>query len=569
MKSLSIIIFVLIFCQISASSQPCLPDGITFTTQAQIDNFQTNHPNCTEIEGDVSIGESEDYDITNLDGLSVLTAIGGDLNIGYDYYNSGNPVLVSLTGLEGLTSIGGNLSIFGNYSLTSLAGLDNIEASSINNLYIGYNSSLSTCEVQSICDYLANPNGTVEIHHNASGCNNPLEVANACGFTMPCLPFGHYYFNSQADIDNFQSNYPGCTQLEGDVYISGNDIVNLNGLSVVISIGGSLSIIYNNGLNSLSGLDNLNSIGGNLSIYFNQALTSLTGLEGLTSVGGNLKIYKNDALTSFTGLEGLTSIEGNIYFNNRALTSLIALDNLTTIGGYLEIVGNNVLTSLSGLDNLSSIGGYLEIMHGIALTSLTGLDNLTSIGDDLTIRDNHALTSLTGLDNLTSIRGDLNIVSNDTLTSLTGLENIDANSIFNLFITDNSSLTTCEVQSICNYLANPNGTVDIHDNATGCNSPPEVANACGFTMPCLPFGPYYFLAQADIDNFQSNYPGCTQLEGNVYITGNDIVNLNGLSVVISIGGNLSIYLNQALTSLTGLEGLTSIGETLILIAMTP
>ena len=33
-------------------SQPCLPEGITFTTQAQIDSFQTNYPVCSEIEGE-------------------------------------------------------------------------------------------------------------------------------------------------------------------------------------------------------------------------------------------------------------------------------------------------------------------------------------------------------------------------------------------------------------------------------------------------------------------------------------------------------------------------------------
>jgi S-formylglutathione hydrolase FrmB len=52
----------------------CLPQGITFTNQAQIDNFQTNYPGCTEIEGDVTIAGD---DITNLNGLSVLTSIGG------------------------------------------------------------------------------------------------------------------------------------------------------------------------------------------------------------------------------------------------------------------------------------------------------------------------------------------------------------------------------------------------------------------------------------------------------------------------------------------------------------
>jgi hypothetical protein len=35
------------------------------------------------------------------------------------------------------------------------------------------------------------------------------------------------------------------------------------------------------------------------------------------------------------------------------------------------------------------------------------------------------------------------------------------------------------VQSICEYLASPSGTIEIHDNATGCNSQVEVEGACG------------------------------------------------------------------------------------------
>ena len=57
-------------------SQPCLPEGITFTTQAQIDSFQINHPGCTEIEGNVEI---KGDNITNLSGLNVLRNIGTKL----------------------------------------------------------------------------------------------------------------------------------------------------------------------------------------------------------------------------------------------------------------------------------------------------------------------------------------------------------------------------------------------------------------------------------------------------------------------------------------------------------
>ncbi len=74
MKKLTLFIFLAFIIQATAFSQPrlndavgqaCLPEGITFTTQAQIDNFQTSHPNCTEIEGYVTIFGD---DINNLQG---------------------------------------------------------------------------------------------------------------------------------------------------------------------------------------------------------------------------------------------------------------------------------------------------------------------------------------------------------------------------------------------------------------------------------------------------------------------------------------------------------------------
>jgi len=79
-----------------------MPDGIEFYSQEQIDNFQTNHPSCTEIEGYVVISGDN---ITNLNGLSVLTSIGGYLSI------EANDALTSLSGLDNVTTIGGDLSV--------------------------------------------------------------------------------------------------------------------------------------------------------------------------------------------------------------------------------------------------------------------------------------------------------------------------------------------------------------------------------------------------------------------------------------------------------------------------
>ncbi len=301
-------------------------------------------------------------------------------------------------------------------------------------------------------------------------------------FSQPCLPEG-IIFTTQLEIDNFQTNNPNCTEIEGWVTIDSDDITNLNGLSVVTSIGGDLYISENATLTSLTGLDNLTSIGGDLHIYQNEALTSLTALDNVTYIVGYIVIGSNAALTSLTGLDNVTSIGGRLYISyNDALTSISGLDNVTSIGGDLIIDNNDALTSLTGLDNVTSIGESLSIGWNAALTSLTGLDNVTSIGEILIIDSNPALTSLTALDNVTSIWGDLFIYGNNALTSLTGLDNIDASSISNLRISDNVSLSTCEVQSICDYLASPGGNIEINGNATGCNNQTEVEAACASSV---------------------------------------------------------------------------------------
>jgi hypothetical protein len=147
MKKYYIILVALLLVNV-AMAQSCLPNGILFTRQSQIDSFQINYPNCAKIEGDVEI---EGSDITNLNGLNVITSIGG-----------------------------GDLYILANNALTSLTGLNNIDAGSITSLTIYFNSSLSTCAVQSICDYLVSPNGFTGIMGNAPGCNSELEVREAC-----------------------------------------------------------------------------------------------------------------------------------------------------------------------------------------------------------------------------------------------------------------------------------------------------------------------------------------------------------------------------------------------------
>ena len=273
-------------------------------------------------------------------------------------------------------------------------------------------------------------------------------------FAQPCLPQG-ITFNTQAQIDSFPITNPNCSEIQGVVYITGSDITNLNGLSSIVSVGTDLYIRNTSALASLSGLNNLTHVGHEISIGNNALLTSLDGLGGLAFIGYAFELEYNPSLINLDGLNSLTSI-----------------------GGYLKITDNSALMSLSGLNALSTIGGTLNISNNPLLHSLSGLENLTSTGDGLILSMNSSLTSLDSLSALTSIGGTLWIQDNHLLRGLAGLDNIDANSITDLTISDNDSLSTCEVLSVCKYLSSPNGNVVVQNNSAGCNDAAEIESAC-------------------------------------------------------------------------------------------
>ena len=319
-------------------------------------------------------------------------------------------------------------------------------------------------------------------------------IIQATVSSQPCLPEG-ITFTTQNQIDNFQTNYPGCTEIEGNVIISGAEITNLKGLSILESIWGYLVIKNNNLLINLTGLDTLSSI-GMFNIKNNNSLTSLSGLGTLSSIKGSLAIEFNNSLINLSGLNAVTSINGLLYIGS-----------------------NDSLTSLTGLDALTYIGDYMEIRNNDALTNLNGLEALTSIGGDLWIYDNNELISLSGLVALSSIGGELYIGANYNLISLVGIENIDHNTITGIHISYNESLSTCEVQSICDYLSNPMGPIDIQSNATGCNSPEEVEEACeSIGIPNINVGYEFSIYPnpAEKEIFISVKNGITINEVNIY-----------------------------------------------------
>lgn len=132
---------------VCGKAQAQCPEGnqwgeVYLTTQAEVDAFAVNYPNCTEITGYLSIGEYENpTNITDLTPLSNLTSIesvgiystqvtslSGLNNVTHigDILIMENHQLTSLSGLENLTTISNDFSIYENQQLTSLTVFSNL-----------------------------------------------------------------------------------------------------------------------------------------------------------------------------------------------------------------------------------------------------------------------------------------------------------------------------------------------------------------------------------------------------------------------------------------------------------
>ena len=133
-----------------------------------------------------------------------------------------------------------------------------------------------------------------------------LLLLSIYAFVQGQCPITSVTFTTQVQIDDFGNNYPGCTHFLYNITIQEDvdgDITNLNGLSNIDTIDGSLKIIGNDFLQHLTGLENLLSIGGNLEITDNDnndiplnGLENLYSLNNLQSVHGNIIIKDNDNL---------------------------------------------------------------------------------------------------------------------------------------------------------------------------------------------------------------------------------------------------------------------------------
>ncbi len=335
---------------------------------------------------------------------------------------------------------------------------------------------------------------------------------------------GTIALTTQADIDNFTTNYTACTEILGSLTIGpSTTITNLNGLSGLTQIDGGLKILDNTNLTDMSGLSNLTTInfaitvkdnpnltmidlqnvGGSLTSNFlienNPNLVSLAAPISMTSVGGSLAIKANPKLATLTGLENITSIGGGLTIANTLENDLPDFSNLTAVNFDILINDNANATSL----NLQNVGGSLTssfiVENNPELAFFAAPVSMTSVGGSLAVKTNPKLATLTGLENITSIGGGLTI-ANTLENDLPDFSNLTAVN-FDILINNNANATSLNLQNVGGNLTSS------------------------------------FIVE--------NNPELVTLAAPVSMT--------------SVGGSLAIRTNPKLATLTGFENITSVG----------
>ncbi|WP_196892499.1 T9SS type A sorting domain-containing protein [Aureivirga marina] len=299
-------------------------------------------------------------------------------------------------------------------------------------------------------------------------------------------------------------------------------------------------------------------------------ITNLENLSSLTTVNGTLVISNMPNLISLKGLENLTSVnddsEGVSEIRIEANDQLVDLDGLNNLShseGTLWIQYNDGLRDLNGLDNLKTVGAGIIIQYNDNLLFLNGIESLEYLGaganSGVRIFNNPSLISISQFNRIGLFEDALGIAirDNNNLESITGFQNVD--SVEQVAIINNSNLSLCS--GVCYILENsPSTSYNIGNNKEGCNSKSNIEENC--EIACAKN--LFFTTQEEIDNYNPDGENCKNIVGDLIIRGNDIDNIQNLNQIQSIEGSLRIYSNNQLEDLNVFQNLVSIkGDILI------
>ena len=179
--------------------------------------------------------------------------------------------------------------------------------------------------------------------------------------------------SSDGDESGSESEDDGCEGFPaGTVFDAGTTVFNVDDDAELLALQGIRCVAARafdiSGVTNLQPLSDLEVVEGSLYIRQNPTLATLEPLGSLRAVGATFSVDANPALTSLDGLQALASVPF-VHIGESG-----DLNEPGPIAGR----GNDALVDLGGLETLSV--EYLLIGDNEALTSLDGLSQLQQAG---------------------------------------------------------------------------------------------------------------------------------------------------------------------------------------------
>ncbi len=255
----------------------------------------------------------------------------------------------------------------GKYWLFAVSNLDNsfrtINNSETNGLAVYYKT---IDNLESVPENFGSPDRSFAQYNITAS----IELTD-CIATNTLCPVGNYTLSTQSEVDSFTATNQ-CNEIQGNLTISGADIVNLDGLSSVISIGGSLLIDNNTLLTSLEGFPEITSLDGNLGITSNPMLKMCTqicplldtgAVAGMKNISNNAEDCSDQLALEFAcsrlsaPTESLTELvvypnptNNGIIYINEPIKSVVISNNLGQVFTSSDVHINGNKLDLSKLD---------------------------------------------------------------------------------------------------------------------------------------------------------------------------------------------------------------------------
>jgi len=501
----------------------CPLGDVVLSDQTQVDQFAIDYPDCTEIEGDLTINYSLGEPIIDLTPLSGLTSVTGALRLERLFFYDealDETIVTSLEGLENITNvghlyIGSPFDLGATYLFDDLSPLNGLSGS-IGEFWIRRTEVLSPLPdfpfIETIGYFrMANVGSvtTTPVFSGLTAVRDFTVVQNAfvpnSALTTVIMPSGVTSISNEFDPNEeitgvYFQNLPfleeiiggeSLASIQGDVVIRNTpSLATMIGFDHVTTVGNiDMSQCHSAPFISFPNLEEASYItlelGNNCDEFNETAVTVTIGSNALTlnvtgPTGLNF-VFSEVVEITFTGN---FNILGNLRLDAFNATTINGFETVTHITGDLEF-RTPMLEALPSFNSLTTIDERLWLIPfpgaTWALSDLSGLESLASLGHlrispPGTLAD-HQLQSLDGLSGLSEITGSIN------LRSLPNLSNIDAlgdelSFSGNLTLQNLTSLQECSSSSVICHLVSSAESSSFSNNGSGCDDVDDLLVAC-------------------------------------------------------------------------------------------